>query len=201
MLKDMDTPEEYQSLRTLAPSMDVLTAEEAWELLTIMDIPAKGKMHALAVGAVAKAFAACLPSLSPETARAGGMAHDICKGQRNHEAAAGHYFRSRGMERMAWLVESHRDIILPPDAPFTEREAVFLADKFVHGSRFIPLAERFRQKLLLYSHDLDACEAIRKRRGHALELLGRFERESGKNAASLAQEALDRMQIPDGQSL
>ncbi len=191
MLLDMDTQDDYQNIRRHSVLMDILTAEEALELLNIMNIPLKGKEHALAVGAVAEAFAAGAGSnLSPSMARAGGIVHDLCKGQKNHEEAAGSFFRVRGLDRTAWLVESHRDICLPQDAPFTEREAVFLADKFVYGKRFIPIRERFKQKQLLYANDTNACEAIQRRLSHALEILVRFEKESGKNAEELARQTL-----------
>ncbi len=191
ILNDMDSPADYEAMCARARCLDVLAPEEAAELLDIRGVPAKGRAHGLAVGAVAAALAGCLGGeLSPSLAEAGGAVHDICKGEKGHESAAGRLFRSWGMERMAWLVESHRDITLAPDAPFTEREAVFLADKFVYGSSFIPMAERFGRKLRLYAGDEAACSAIRMRRSHAMDVLARFERESGREAAAIARETL-----------
>ena len=99
-------------------------------------------------------------------------------------------FRRWGMERMARMVESHNDISLQENVPFSEREAVFLADKFVCGSRFTPIMERYEKKLLAFAGDVDACAAIRRRRRRALSVLERFERESGRDAAFVAQEIL-----------
>ena len=193
MLRDMDTPGDYADLQKLAPGMDMLDPEEAMELLEVMRVPEKGRAHARAVGAIAEALALCLPGISAGLAQAGGLAHDLCKGEKDHEAAAGRLFRRWGMERMARMVESHNDIILPDDAPFSEREAVFLADKFVSGSRFTPVQERYGQKLRAFAGDADACAAIRGRMERALRILERFERESGRSAASVARAALSAL--------
>ncbi len=190
MLRDMDAPDDYADLKKLAPGMDILDPEEAMELLEVMRLPGKGKAHARAVGAVAKALALCLPGISADLALVGGLVHDVCKGEKDHEAAAGRLFRRWGMERMAWMVESHNDIALLDDAPFSEREIVFLADKFVSGSRFTPVEERYGQKLRVFAGDADACSAIRSRLTRALRILERFERESGRRAAAVAQEVL-----------
>ncbi len=190
ILRDMDTTEDYEAMKKLAQGFDALSPEEALELLDVMHVPDKGRAHARAVGAVAAAIARCLPGLSADLALAGGLLHDICKGEKGHEAAAGRLFRRWGMERMARMVESHNDISQQETVPFSEREAVFLADKFVSGSRFTPIMERYEKKLLAYAGDADACEAIRRRRTRALSVLERFERESGRSAASVAQEIL-----------
>ena len=94
------------------------------------------------------------------------------------------------MERMAWLVESHQDMHLSEGAPFSEREAVFLADKFICGSRFVPIMEWYGQKCRLHASDVEERRALWEYRLRALAVLERFERASGRSASAVARDAL-----------
>ncbi len=199
ILRDMDTPEDYAALGALAPLQDTLDPEEAEELLDVSHVVERGRRHCLAVGAVAEAFALALnrararrreAPLSPALAMAGGIVHDVCKGQKHHEQAAGRMFRSLGMERMARLVEDHFDLTLPDEDPISERELVFLADKYVRGSFPVPLRVRFQSKMERFAGDAEACAVIAGRRDRALVLAERFARECGRDPELLAAQAL-----------
>lgn len=180
ILRDMDTAADYAALQALAPRRHLLDAAEADALLAVQHLPERGRAHCRAVGAVAAAFAALLnkarvqreqePLLDVALARVGGLLHDVCKGQHQHEQAAGQLFRAVGQARLAWLVESHRDISPAAHSPLTERELVYLADKYVQGSRPVSIQQRFQQKLNLYSHDAQACAAIQQRLDNALAM-------------------------------
>ncbi|WP_273523851.1 DVU_1551 family NTP transferase [Mailhella massiliensis] len=199
ILRDMDRPEEYAALCALAPSQDILSPREAEELLAVRHVQERGVAHSLAVGAVAEAFALALnrarvlrreEPLSPSLALAGGIVHDVCKGQPHHEAAAGRLFRSLGMERMARLVEDHRDLTLPDSVPLSERELVFLADKYVRGSSPVPLRERFHSKMERFSGDAEACAAIAGRMERALRMEARLQKECGTSPERIAAHTL-----------
>ena len=198
MLQDMDRPEDYESIRLLARYRDVLLPDEATELLHLCDVPEKGLRHGRAVGTVAAALAEALQRvrsarntcvdkaaglepdiapLAPDLALAGGLLHDICKGEKRHEAAAGRLLRSLYLPVMAHLVEDHRDLTLPGGQPITERELIFLADKYCYGSSYVPVRQRFEQKLEIFGND--AAEAIKGRMGRALALEARLARELG----------------------
>lgn len=110
----------------------------------------------------------------PELARAGGLLHDICKGLPEHEKAGGRFLAELGLPVAAALVADHRDLSVPDAAPLTERELVYLADKYCHGREFVPLELRFGQKLDLYAADPAACAAIRGRLGRARALEARL---------------------------
>ena len=60
MLPDMDTPEQYAILQTMAAGHDALTRDEAEGLLLQAGVPERGLRHALAVGRVAEALCAAL---------------------------------------------------------------------------------------------------------------------------------------------
>ena len=94
------------------------------------------------------------------------------------------------MDPMARLVEDHRDMTVPDAEPLTEREMVFLADKFVRGSEAVPLRERFYSKMARYSEDPEAVAAITGRMERAEAMADRMEKECGRSLEELAREAL-----------
>lgn len=198
ILRDMDSPEDYAALCATAPRQDVLSLEEAGELLAVRHVQERGRQHCRAVSRVAAAFAAALnraragrgPVLHEELAAAGGMVHDVCKGEAGHEHAAGRLFRSWGMEPMAVLVEDHRDMTVPDDRPLTERELIFLADKYVRGSEPVPLQERFYSKMARYAGDPEAVAAIAGRMERARAMAGRLAEECGQDPEELARTVL-----------
>lgn len=194
ILLDMDTDEDYAEVCRRAPRRHLPEPEEARELLRYRAVEEKGVAHAEAVGLVARSFAlACkaagLP-LDPDIAETGGLLHDMCKGEPGHEAAAGRTLREMGLPAAALLVEEHRDCRLDDAAPLTEKELVYLADKYVYGSRLVDIHTRFGQKLALYAGDEDACAAIRGRLERAERMERRVARESGKEPVDLAAQAL-----------
>lgn len=198
ILLDMDTDDDYAEVCRRACRRHILEPEEAEELLRCLAVGARGMAHAKAVALVAKHFAlACNAvgrTLDPLLAEAGGLLHDMCKGEAQHELAAGTALRALGLPAMARLVEEHRDCALADDAPVTEKELIYLADKYLYGDRLVNLQERFGQKLDLFSGDADACAAIRGRfaRAEAMEL--RLGRETGALPFELACEALEKSQ-------
>lgn len=201
ILEDMDTPAEYVRLRGQARWHEALSPDEAHTLLRLRRIPEKGLRHARAVGAVAARLAHALEksrkdrglaaSCCARLAMAGGLLHDICKGEPHHEAAGGKLLESLGLPVMAELVRDHRDLVLPEEAPFAERELVYLADKYCRGDSFVPLEIRFGQKLEQYANDAEACAAITGRLERAQRMEARFARETGIPPATLARAALE----------
>ncbi|KHK00570.1 DVU_1551 family NTP transferase [Desulfovibrio sp. TomC] len=179
-LADMDTPEDYAALTVLANRLESPTPAEAEALLAIQAVPPQGLGHARGVAAVAVALARSLnaagAALDLELIEAAALLHDVAKGRPRHEAEGGRLLESLGFSRAAAIVAAHRDIALPPQAPITEAEIVYLADKFVHGSRLVSVPERFGQKLALFAHDPEAVAAITRRRANALTVLARVEK-------------------------
>lgn len=178
-LADMDTPDDYAALDGRAGRLDIPTPAEAEALLAIAAVPGQGLAHARGVAAVALALARGLSAagagLDLELVEAAALLHDVAKGQPGHEAAGARLLDALGFSRAAPIVAAHRDIALPPDAPLTEREIVYLADKFVYGSRLVSVPQRFGQKLDLFAHDPEATAAISRRQSNALAVLARVE--------------------------
>jgi len=178
-LADMDTPGDYAALDALAGRLDIPTPAEAEALLAIEAVPLRGLAHARGVAAVAVALARGLNAagagLDVALIEAAALLHDVAKGRPRHEAAGARLLDALGFSRAGAIVGAHRDIDLPPDAPLTEREIVYLADKFVYGSRLVSVPERFGQKLEIFAQDPEAVAAIARRRRNALTILARVE--------------------------
>ncbi|MCR5814173.1 MAG: NTP transferase domain-containing protein [Desulfovibrio sp.] len=189
MLLDMDSPEDYARIKAVQPWLEALYPHEAEELLRLMSFSPKAFAHARAVGSVAKALAkkaGCQPWL----ALSGGLLHDLAKGRPDHEAVGAKWLYELHLPLMAKLVADHRDLIVPDGEAITERELVYLADKYCFGSQFVSIAQRFGQKIALFAHDRLACAAIEKRMQHALGLEERLRREFGQAPALIARQAL-----------
>lgn len=179
ILADMDTPADYARLDVRAGRLGIPTVAEAETLLAIEAVPPQGLAHARGVAAVAVGLARSLNDagavLDLELVEAAALLHDVAKGRPKHEQAGGELLFALGFEAAAAIVAAHRDIALPEGAPVTEREIVYLADKFVHGRQLVPVAVRFGQKLDLFAHDPEAVAAITRRRQNALTVLARVE--------------------------
>ena len=189
ILADMDTPEDYAMLRSLAERRAIPTPAEAEALLAIEQVPPQGLAHARGVAAVAEALGRELNAvgagLDIALIKAAALLHDVAKGRPHHEAAGGALLAALGFDAAATIVAAHRDSDLPPDAPLTERELVYIADKFVFGRWLVPVAGRFQQKLDLFSDNPEATAAITRRRENALRVLARIEARMGRKAADV----------------
>ena len=202
MLLDMDTPEQYADLQDRAACHDALTRDEAEGLLLQAGVPERGLRHALAVGRVAEALCAALTEARGEKAPvetalalASGLTHDICKGVHGHEAAGGRLLARLGLARMAAIVAAHRDQSVPAEKKLGAHELVYLADKYCRGGIWVPVAQRFAQKLEEFGADPGARAGIEGRRDRALALERRLAVELGRDPAQLAREVLDTADI------
>ncbi|MBQ7584681.1 MAG: NTP transferase domain-containing protein [Desulfovibrionaceae bacterium] len=193
ILQDMDIREDYENLKAQSFYHKALTPLEALELLRLSQVSAKGIRHGEAVGKVAKALAIKVGGCSKDLAYAGGLVHDLAKGHSQHEAYGAWLLESLGLPKLARIVRDHRDLTLRDDCPLTERELVYLADKYCLGGGWVPLKERFGQKLSLYAKDQEACKAIEIRLSHALSLEARLKREIKEDPAAIAKFTLEHL--------
>ena len=118
------------------------------------------------------------------------IVHDIGKGYRRHETVGACYLEGLGLSELAWMTESHSDLVLSRKKRVSEREIVYLADKYCYGPRYVPLKERFGQKMELFRSRPGALEGIKKRLAHAMSLEKRIAEETGVNPADAARAVL-----------
>jgi len=193
---DLDVPADYELARTLVGTGYPCEAE-CLQLYDMYGVPREVAGHCRAVARVAEVLAARLnrrsgaPALDLPMIRGAALTHDIGKGGRHHEIVGAQRLAAHGFPFAAEVALEHFDMALPPDAPIDEKTVVFLADKLVKGESFIPLEERYLEKLGLYGHDPDARRAIEGRLGRAQAILSRFDRELGVFAEDVAREVLE----------
>ncbi len=197
VLLDMDTKEDYTLLQEKALYQHILQPEEALELLYCLKVPPKGLAHAQAVATVVTSFAKALKKQQGEKskicihiAQVGALLHDMCKQEERHEVAAGKALRNMGLGALAPLVEEHNDCQLDAHAPITEKELIYLADKYAFGKTPVAIEQRFAQKLQFYAHMPEACIAIKARFARAKAMEKRLSHEIGQDTFTLAQQAL-----------
>lgn len=191
VLLDMDNPEDHAALEKRTGLQYPLN-EECEALYRLATTPEHTREHCRAVARVAECLIASLNRYRPATtqldqalARSAALMHDIAKGQRSHAQAGAALLREHGFFSAAAVVADHPDLTLPESAPLTEREIVFLADKFVQKTRIVPITERYLARLQQYETDPEAVAVIHERLQHAETVLKRFFAETGHTKDSL----------------
>lgn len=165
---DLDTPEDHAAALNRLRAWGYPDPEECAAIIGhLHPLPDKGLAHGRRVAEVAVALCEAINAsgggLDVELCRAGGLLHDLAKGQPRHEEEGARRLRQLGFDRVAELVAAHRDMDWPRQAALGERELVHLADKLVRGSRLVSLEQRFGDKLRLFEDDPEAMAAIRGR--------------------------------------
>lgn len=145
VLRDADTPEEFQALlaqyhrneNTLCPS-----APEIEQILTEAGTPEHIRAHCRAVAAKAADLTAKTEqTIDLDLLRAACLLHDMARAShKDHAAAAAEYLSRKGYLILAEIVGQHHD--LTPSASI-EAQLLYLADKLIQGSQEVTLHERF----------------------------------------------------------
>ncbi len=196
VLLDMDTSHDYEVMQQKALRQHLLEPQEAWELLHCLGIAQKGLAHAKSVAKVAVNFASQYTvkfnnyPIDIQVTEVGAILHDMCKFEPRHEQAAAEALCNMGLHALAPLVAKHNDCQLPDHLPISEKELIYLADKYVYGSELISLEERFIQKLDFYAHIPEAVMAIKARLARAQKMEKRVACELNIHPFALATEAL-----------
>lgn len=190
ILRDLDTPAQYQALLAELPGRPVPSHDECLALLRDL-AGANDELvaHSRAVGVVALALARALGAagrnLDQRLVLAGGLLHDVAKGAPGHAAAGEARLRDLGFPVVAPLAGGHIDLPDGPGAVLDETALVNLADKLVRGSRLVPLEERFAAKLSTHRLDAGARRSIKQRQEAAQSMARALERASGTSLGDI----------------
>lgn len=195
-IHDLDHPSDYaeacERVGTQYP-----TAQECQQLWDIYSLPLDIRDHCSTVAHVAKAICRQLNrsssshnQLNTDLSFGASLVHDLGKGTRNHESEGAQRLRVHGFHAAAEIAELHSDLTLVPEAPITETEIVFLADKLVLQDSFATLERRYRDRLERFGHDPWVRRAILERLHRATVVRDRFDSELGMSVQLLAQRAL-----------
>jgi putative nucleotidyltransferase with HDIG domain len=195
IVHDLDRPEDYELALAVAGIRYPLE-DECGELFREYGVSDHIVGHCRAVAKVATALCGRLNErpgvsrLDPGLVLGAALTHDIGKGTKRHEAAGAELLRAHGFSDAADIVAVHFDLTLSDDAPVTEREVVFLADKLVRCHGPVPLDRRYMEKVEMYRHEVGAEEAILGRLERARAVMTRFDRELNDSSERIAREAL-----------
>lgn len=189
ILLDMDTEADYAEARLRAGRQHLLEPPEAEELLRCRALAPNIAAHVRVVARVAVAFAKAL-GLDPLLTESGALLHDMCREESAHGRAAARELRALSLPRLAELVEEHTDCSLPDSAPFSEKEIIYLADKYVSEDQVSTLRERFAPKMELYANKPKALAAARARLARAEAMEQRLARELKEAPLELARRAV-----------
>ncbi|MBU4276987.1 MAG: NTP transferase domain-containing protein [Proteobacteria bacterium] len=180
ILRDQDHPQDYDALKAELPGYDTPDQAECLALLReVLQLEPELVAHSVMVGRVAQALAQAArkagAAVSPSLALAGGLLHDVAKGQADHPAAGAELLAGLGFAAVAPLAARHVDIDLIPGAPLGEAELVHLADKLVQADRRVALGQRFEDKLARKGNSPEARAAIQRRWDLARSITQRVE--------------------------
>ncbi|MGE4293897.1 MAG: DVU_1551 family NTP transferase [Desulfovibrio sp.] len=180
ILLDMDTPQDHALLQARA-DIDYPLDAECEALFELAQTPLPVREHCRAVAEATRRMVQALNQkrteenqLDAALAHSAALVHDLAKGRPCHALAGAELLNQQGFDRTAKIVIDHPDLALADHAPLTEREIVFLADKFVQGTRIVPIRDRYLAKLDRYRDDTQATTAIRQRLQRAETVLRRY---------------------------
>lgn len=175
---DMDTPAAFEALAALAARREIPTVGECEAMLASRHVDETVARHSRKVGEVAEQIAMALVeqglAIDPKLARAGGLLHDLAKGEPQHAWVGAELLRAEDMPRVAEVVASHTEMEF--SGSLDERAVVYLADKLVGGDRLVTLDERFQRALNHFRGDSAAFAAARRRKATAESIAATIEK-------------------------
>jgi molybdenum cofactor cytidylyltransferase len=183
ILKDIDRPEDYAWALGRMDRYDIPSDTECLALMIRQAVSQGVNDHCRAVADLAERLAAALNAagcgLDIEQVVCAARVHDLARGLPRHAAEGARILREMGFSRIADIVAVHMDYPVKKDAPITEAEVVFLADKWIQEDRKIGMEARFEAKLRKYGADPDAFGEILRRQENALAAKKRVEARMG----------------------
>ena len=190
ILLDLDTPADYQKLKSRYAQYHIPTEQECMALMTEkFGLPEPILRHCQAVARLSLHLAEALNraggQLNLELIQAAGLLHDLAKGKSEHATVGANILKDMGYPEVAEVVESHMDITICDADPVSANEVVYLADKLLLGTKLVPIETRFAEKMRKYAHDLEIRAAIELRQANAFKIRQRIEKAVGKSLGVL----------------
>ena len=150
IMLDMDEPADYERLQQYwlrKPQKPFPTLEECQHLLREKAVNLRIWEHSHLVAGFALALTRQLNQVGAHLDEAlvlsSAMLHDLAKTQKDHAHVGARMVEAKGYPRVAEIIAVHMDIVMQDQAPITEAEVVYLADKLTKDSRRVTMAERF----------------------------------------------------------
>ncbi|HTY20741.1 MAG TPA: NTP transferase domain-containing protein [Geobacteraceae bacterium] len=186
ILLDMDSADDYRSMREKADRLGVPTVEECGELLEKVFCVGDGIIrHGRAVARVAVCLGEELNRvgnhLDIPLIEASCLLHDIAKGEPDHAWLGARRLYEEGFAAVAGPVASHMEITITDNDTVSDAQVVYLADKMVSRERPVPLEERFRARMERHMNEPDILERVKSRLQAAQKIKERIESKLGRS--------------------
>lgn len=183
--RDVDIPDDLEALRAQYARYEIPSVKECLALLQSRPaVSREVREHCAAVASAALRIGSALKrsghELDLDSIVAGALLHDIAKGSPDHARAGGRLLRDRGFYEVARIVEAHMEIRSADSPHIYPDEVVYLADKLIEESRYIPLITRRRRLMNKLGHDIKACAAVHERIENAKKIQRKIEKNVGK---------------------
>jgi putative nucleotidyltransferase with HDIG domain len=182
ILKDMDTPGDYENL--LAYDMaGAPTRTECDSILSMHQVPEHIISHCREVSKVAMTILASLPSgectIDRPALEAAALLHDIARREKNHAKKGAVILKQLGYEKVGSIISTHMEIEVDENSKIIENEILYLADKLVKEDRLVPLKERRELSLKAYNIDDSVFKKITSRFEAADQIIRKIEKMTG----------------------
>jgi CTP:molybdopterin cytidylyltransferase MocA len=177
IIQDIDSSEDYHRVLESLSRYDIPSEDECRTLMTGVSEDIRRHCDAVAIEAehLGKSLNAAGCCLDISLIVAAARVHDIARAYPDHATVGAQILRRHGFGRVADIVALHMNFSAAEDAPITEAEVVYIADKQVQADRVTGVEARFESKLQRHAADPDICRYILKRRDHARKSLQRIE--------------------------
>ncbi len=188
ILMDCDTPDDFRRLQARDLRGDIPTERECHAIWERCRVSEDVRAHSRVVAEVARLLAVHLRRVGIELnlplILAGGLLHDLLKGQPDHARAGAAWLREFSCPRVAEVVASHMDLAVRSER-LNEIDLVHLADKLVEGDRTVPLEKRFHKALHRFGSQERALRTVRKRLADAGDIQARVDRALGSSTDAI----------------
>ncbi len=182
ILMDCDTPEDYGRLKAYGSRAHIPTERECMAIWKQLQTPESVISHSRVVAELAGALIMRLNAagfrLDSRLVTAAGYLHDIARAKPDHAKEGAALLRDLGYEHIAGIVASHMDIKLK-ERSVDEADIVYLADKYVEGSRIVSIEERFEKSSKKFDDKQEILHAVAQRFKNARIIKERIEEALG----------------------
>lgn len=178
---DMDTPEDYEQLASLALRRHLPTPAECEAILATRPTSESLRRHGRAVTAVARTMATKLAArgvaIDLNLVLAASLLHDIAKGQPGRAEVGAALVEGLGYPAVADVIRQHMSMTFDSSTA-NEAAIIFLADKLVSKDRRVSLEERYRPSFERFRDQPEALQGATRRYETARAILALVERKA-----------------------
>jgi molybdenum cofactor cytidylyltransferase len=195
ILMDMDTPEQYERIKTRYQKWMVPSTDECMAMMTSRftenhPVVQHGRVVARLVEIIGTQLNHAGGHIDVDLLMACGYLHDIGKGEKEHAQYGADLIRLWGYVRIGDIIETHMDLDFDAQRDVTEKEILYLADKKTSGDKILSLKQRLQTKMKQFAKQPEGRIAAEKRLRTAMKIEHTIEKIIGQNLDELIKNRL-----------